>query len=81
MTDTTKSLTSALDTLLVAARSLTDCESAVDLIRKAVDSPLVYSFSELLDVPLIMSVCENKFFYLASFMANYSLNTNYGTKK
>lgn len=45
-----------LDQFLVAAKSLTDVNSAAELICRIVDSPNVYSFSDLLELPLIASV-------------------------
>lgn len=51
-----KTNTNALDQFVQAAKLLNDPESAVDLIKKVIDSPSVYSFSELLEIPLIKSV-------------------------
>ncbi len=51
-----KSSTNLKDQFLDSAKILTNYESLVDLIRKAIESPFVYSFSELLEIPLINSV-------------------------
>ena len=44
-----------LDNFLTTAKCLNDHASAADLINKVVDSPAVYSFGEILEVPLINS--------------------------
>ena len=48
----------ALEQLVNVAQGLnaSDYASAVELIRRAIESPLIYSFGELLDIPLIASV-------------------------
>lgn len=48
-----------LDNFLTTAKCLNDHASAADLINKVVDSPAVYSFGEILEVPLINSVILN----------------------
>ncbi len=51
-----KPLINALDNYLNAAKCLNDHASAVELIKRVIDSPGVYSFGDLLEVPLIDSV-------------------------
>ena len=51
-----KPCTNVLENFLVIARSLNDHESAVEIINKVIDSPAIYSFGDLLEVPLINSV-------------------------
>ena len=53
---TEKSFTNTIEHFLEIAKSLNDLDSHVDLIKKVVESPVIYSFSELLEVPLIASV-------------------------
>ena len=53
---TEKSFTNTIEHFLEIAKNLNDLDSAVDLIKKVVESPVIYSFSELLEVPLIASV-------------------------
>lgn len=57
-----KPSTNALDNFLTTARSLSDYPSATELIKKVIDSPVVYSFGDLLEVPLIDSVISNFYF-------------------
>lgn len=45
-----------LENLITQAKSVSDPESAVELINKVVESPQVYSFSEILEVPFFKSV-------------------------
>ncbi len=52
----------SLEQLVNAVKSCTDFNSAADLICMLIDSPNVYSFSDILEVPLIASV--NEFFCL-----------------
>jgi hypothetical protein len=47
---------SALDYYLNLANNIADFASAADLITKVIESPAVYSFSEILEVPIINSV-------------------------
>ena len=54
-----KPSTNALDNFLSTARSINDYTSAIELIKKVIDSSVVYSFGELLEVPLIDSVNLN----------------------
>ena len=53
---TEKPSINSLENYLNQAKNLTDHSSAVDLIKNVVECPLVYSFSELLEVPQIASV-------------------------
>ena len=55
-----KATSNALEQLLVTANSLNDFESAKDLIKKVVDSSLIYSFSEFLEIPIISKVRKTK---------------------
>jgi hypothetical protein len=57
MTD--KSSINALDQFLVAFNSLNNYEQAVELIKRVIDSPAVYSFNEFVEVPFIQSVNKN----------------------
>ena len=59
-----KPSTNASDNFLSAARSINDFTSAIELIKKVIDSPVVYSFGDLLEVPLIDSVNLNFYFIL-----------------
>lgn len=54
-----KSSTGALEALISFARTVSDVDAAVDVIHKAIESPLVYSFSEILDVPFIKSMKQD----------------------
>lgn len=55
-----KSSTNALESFINQAKSLANVESAVDLVAKVVESPLVHSFGEILEIPIIKSVKFNK---------------------
>ena len=48
--------TNHIDQYLNTAKTISDYETAADLIKKAIESPLVYSFSELLELPFFQSV-------------------------
>ena len=45
-----------VDKFINAAKDINDYQAAIELILKAVDSPFVYAFSDLLESPLISSV-------------------------
>ena len=47
---------STLEQLLSLAESLNDKQSAADLVIRAIESPNVYSFSDLLEMPLFASL-------------------------
>ena len=47
---------SVLDYYLNLANNIIDFASAADLIIKIIESPSIYSFSEILEVPFISSV-------------------------
>lgn len=51
-----KSATQGLDYYLNVAKSLNNYESAVELINKVVESPLIHSFSEIIETNFISSV-------------------------
>jgi hypothetical protein len=51
-----KPSTNASEQFLITARSINDYALAIELIKKVIDSPVVYSFGDLLEVPLIDSV-------------------------
>ena len=53
-----KSVTQGLDYYVNIAKSLNDVESAVELINKVVESPLIYSFSEIIETKFISSVLK-----------------------
>jgi hypothetical protein len=53
---TEKTSTNTLENYLIQAKNLNDHSSAADLIKRVIECPLVYSFSELLEVPQISSV-------------------------
>jgi hypothetical protein len=55
---TEKTSTNTLENYLIQAKNLTDHSSAADLIKRVIECPLVYSFSELLEVPQISSVSK-----------------------
>ena len=45
-----------VDKFINAAKDINDYQAAIELILKAVDSPFVYAFSDLLESPLISAV-------------------------
>lgn len=54
---------SALDYYLNLANNISDFTSAADLIIKVIESPTIYSFSEILEVPFISSVNNFNFIF------------------
>jgi hypothetical protein len=53
---TEKTSTNTLENYLNQAKNLNDLGTTIDLIKNVIECPLVYSFSELLEVPQIASV-------------------------
>ena len=53
---TEKTSTNTLEHYLNQAKNLNDLGTTIDLIKNVIECPLVYSFSELLEVPQIASV-------------------------
>jgi hypothetical protein len=45
-----------LENFVNLVKSINDPEQAIELIMKIIESPSVYSFSEILEIPLISSV-------------------------
>jgi hypothetical protein len=52
-----------LDHYLNLANNVSDFASAADLIIKVIESPSVYSFSEILEAPFINSVNINSIYF------------------
>lgn len=51
--------TNHIDQYLNTAKTINDYETAADLIKKVIESPIVHSFSELLELPFFQSVIFN----------------------
>lgn len=47
---------SSLEQIILNAKRVNEFESAVEIIKKVVESPLIYSFSEILEIPFFASV-------------------------
>jgi hypothetical protein len=60
MSEKEKTTANAIDQFLNAIKQSKDHASAAELIIKAIDSPSLYSFSELLDVPVVVSVSREQ---------------------
>jgi len=67
-----KPVTQGLDYYVSVAKNLSNYESAVELINKVVESPLIYSFSEIIETPFISSVFK---IHISLFM-RVNLNKN-----
>lgn len=73
-----------LDQFISTAKALNDHKSAAELIEKVIDSPNVYSFSDLLEVPTIASMQaqeEFKKFYELLKIFSYGTYLDYKSSK
>lgn len=54
----------SLEQFISLAKNLNDLESAIDLVKKVIDSPVVYSFSEILEISYFASVRKKNLFLM-----------------
>ena len=65
---TEKTSTNTLEHYLNQAKNLNDHGTTIDLIKNVIECPLMYSFSELLEVPQIASVIYDIEFNLKFYL-------------